>query len=181
MRPITSHTALFGLLAFHLASCSSGSAEKMDLAIASAGPSDANLTATVKDQPDFNACGAYAYTSMGYTSIIGNDDKSWITIGFLTKDRSAIVPGTFVISNGALIPAGQGFAVDFVYKEGSSALEHTFLSRSGTLTLTVADGDHYKGSFSGPCTRMKGEKDVREVSGAFDVLFDETKSLGKRK
>lgn len=181
MRPITAHIALFSLLAFHLSSCSSGSSDQVAAAKAEAGPCDANFTARVQGQADFKACGAYAFTSMVYPTIIGNDSKSWITIGFHTKDRGAIVPGTYTITNGVVVPEAQGFAVNFVYKEGSSALDHTFLSRSGTLTLTMADGDHYKGTFTGTSTRMEGEKDARELDASFNVYFDETKSVGKRK
>ena len=137
--------------------------------------------ATVSGQEDFKACGAYAYTALGYPAIIGNDGKSWITVGFLTKDRGALIPGTYTITNGAVVPAGQGFPVNFVYKEGSSALDHTFAAQSGTLELTIADGNRYKGTFQGSTSRMQGEKDVRELSGSFDVVFDDTKSVGKRK
>ena len=149
--------------------------------MAGKGSCAANFTATIKEQKDFNACGAYAYTAMGYPSIIGNDGKNWITIGFMTKDMGAVIPGTYTITNGASLPSGQGFAVNFVYKEGSSALDHTFASQSGTLELSVADGSHFKGTFIGSTTRMEGEKDTRELSGTFDVAFDDARSVRLKK
>ncbi|MBP7449369.1 MAG: hypothetical protein KA817_05005 [Flavobacteriales bacterium] len=181
MRAIIIRTALLGFAAIHLSSCSSGSPDQVVATIAEAGICDANLTATVQGQADFRACGAYAFTSLGFPTIIGKDGKSWITLGFLTTDRSAVVPGTYTITNGAILPAGQGFAVDFVYKEGSTTLDHTFLSQNGTLELTVADGGHYKGTFRGSAKRMEGEKDARELAGVFDVRFEESKATGKLK
>jgi hypothetical protein len=145
--------------------------------IVEAGPCNANLTATVQGQVDFNACGAYAFTSLGFPTIIGNDGKSWITFGFMTTERNAVVPGTYTITDGAIVPDSQGFAVNFVYKAGSSSLDHTFLSQSGTLELTMADGGHYQGTFNGTATIMEGKKDTRELSGAFDVVFDERKKV----
>lgn len=179
MRTITTLTAALAMLTMHMVSCSSSNADPG--AVAAAQPCDANFTAAVKGQSDFRACGAYAYTAMGYPAIIGNDGKSWITIGFMTKEMGAVVPGTYTITDGANIPAGQGFAVNFVYKEGSSALDHTFASQSGTLDLSVADGSHFRGTFTGSTMRMDGEKDTRELSGSFDMMFDETKSVGKKK
>lgn len=181
MRPIMNCTALLGFAAILLSSCSTGRPDQVVATIAEAGICDANLTATVQGQADFKACGAYAFTSLGFPTIIGKDGKSWITLGFIATDRSAVVPGTYTITNGTILPLGQGFAVDFVYKEGSSALDHTFLSQSGTLELTVADGGHYKGTFNGTATIMEGEKDARQLSGVFDVRFEESKATGKLK
>jgi hypothetical protein len=100
----------------------------------------------------------------------------------MTKDRSAVIPGTYSISNGAFTPTDQAFAVNFAYKEGAFTLDHTFASQSGSLELTVADGHRYKGSFTATATRLEGQKDLRELSGTFDVMFDETKEvrLGKK-
>lgn len=178
MRTITISASILATIAIHLASCSSGSADHVATSAKGKGPCDMNLTATIRDGPDFNACGAYAYLSMGFTAIIGNDDKSWVTIGFLTKDRSTVVSGTYTVTNGAVVPEGQGFAVNFVYKEGSSALDHTYASQSGTLELSVADGEHYKGSFHGTTRCMQGEKDTREITGTFDVRFDAGRAVG---
>ena len=178
MRPITAHVALFSLLTLHLSSCSSGSSGQVAAAIAEVGPCDANFTATVQGQADFKACGAYAYTAIGYFSVIGQSGNSWITMTLFTKDRKAVVPGTYAITNGIIVPEGQAFGCGLAYKEGSADLEHTFNSRSGTLELSAVEGDHYKGSFTVSCTRMKGEKDARELSGSFDVMFDPAKAVG---
>lgn len=169
------------IVAFPLCSCSSDSDGYVADAAAAVAGCDPNFSSNVIGKSDFKACDAYAYTAMGYPAIIGNDGKSWITIGFMTKEMGAVVPGTYTITDGANIPAGQGFAVNFVYKEGSSALDHTFASQSGTLDLSVADGSHFRGTFTGSTMRMDGEKDTRELSGSFDVMFDETKSVGKKK
>ncbi len=167
----TSHSAL--LLAILLTRCGSPIANSEVVPCLSP-----NLTATVQGQADFKACGAYAYTAMGYFSVIGQSGNSWITMTLFTKDRSALVPGTYAITNGIIVPEGQAFGCGLGYKEGSSDLEHTFSSRSGTLELSAVDGDHYKGSFTVSCTRVKGEKDARELSGSFDVMFDPARAVG---
>lgn len=141
----------------------------------SAGPNgvcaDPNFTATVEDVASFKACDAYAYEVMSTYGIIGNSGEDWVTLGFLTADQSAIVPGIYVVNNGASVPSGQAMSVDFVYKEGALDLAHTYLSTTGTLELVVADGAQYQGTFSGSATQMEDSTDSRAVSGAFDVDY----------
>ena len=108
---------------------------------------------------------------MSTYAIIGNSGEDWVTIGFLTADHSAIVPGTYVVTGDLTVPSGQAMSVDFVYKEGAMDLAHTYLSTTGTLELVVADGAQYQGTFSGSATQMEDSTDLRAVSGAFDVDY----------
>lgn len=134
------------------------------------GCTNPNFSASVNKNANFNACGAYAYGVMNTYAIIGNSDNDWITIGFLTSDKSKIVPGTYKVNNGATLPSGQAFMVDIVYKEDATDLAHTYLSVSGTLVLTEASGTRYKGTFTTSALQMQGGA-TRTVDASFDVNF----------
>ncbi len=133
--------------------------------------SNPNFTATINSVARFKASGAYAYKVMNNYSIIGNSGKDWITIGFLTKDQSQIVPGTYQINNGIKSPTGQSFSIDVIYKEDAIDLNHTFLSESGTMELTEASSTHFKGTFTCLVKQMKGGSETRTINASFDVNY----------
>ncbi len=130
-----------------------------------------NFTANIDGNAGFKTCGAYAYGILNGYSIIGNSDNDWITIGLMTSNRNAIAPGSYQINNGVIVPGGQAFAVDFIYKEDATDLSHTFLSNSGTLIITDTTANHYAGTFSGSAVQMQGGTAIRSVSGTFDVNY----------
>ena len=132
---------------------------------------DPNFTATIEGDADFSACGAYAYKVLWSHAILGESGNRWITLGFNTKDKAAIVPGTYKITDGASVPKGQAFSVNFVYKIVHADKSQTnCASTDGTLILTEADGDRFKGSFSAATKEMEGEG-TRKIEGEFDVRF----------
>lgn len=132
---------------------------------------DPNFTATIEGDADFRACGAYAYKVLWSHAILGESGNRWITLGFNTKDKAAIVPGTYKITDGASVPKGQAFSVNFVYKIVHADKSQTnFASTDGTLILTEVDGEHFKGSFSAATKEMEGEA-TRDIKGEFDVRF----------
>ena len=139
--------------------------------------SNPNMTATAGNTA-FKACGAYAYTIdvLGDISIgiLGQIDAgNLIGFSFTTPDRFAITPGTYQITNGiGASPAGQPCRVNFVYKEGGTALSNSFNSQSGVLYLTQADGTNFAGTFNGTAKRAAGSPDIITVTGgSFNVTF----------
>lgn len=156
-------TAILFIVAFLLVQ----SCKKND---SNTGCNNPNFTASVSGIANFSACGAYAYEVMNTYAIIGNSNNDWITIGFLTDDQSKIVPGTYQVNNGVTLPVGQSFLVDVVYKEDGTDLAHTYLSVSGTLVLTEASSNHYKGTFTSSVKQMQGS-DTRTLNASFDVNY----------
>lgn len=161
---ITARAIVLGLFISLIQSCNNKGGARH-------GCSDPNFTATVNGNASFGACGAYAYPVMKAYAIIGKSNNDWITIGFLTNKQNTIAIGTYQVNNGATVPAGQPFAIDIVYKEGSSDLSHTYLSESGTIQLTEVSSKNYKGIFTASLKQMKGGSEMRTISATFNVNY----------
>jgi hypothetical protein len=48
---------------------------------------------------------------------------------------------------------------------------------NGTIDLLISDGERFKGTFSGESKHIKNSKEVRKMSGTFDVRFDASKNI----
>lgn len=135
--------------------------------------SNPNVSANISGT-NYAACNGYATTLelLGYdyfqvTSMI--DLNNSLSFAFNTGDLSVIEPGSYTITNGVgpHYPTGD-LQVDLVYLGGGK----NYLSQSGTLNFTIADGNHYKGTFSASLRNSSPPNDIINVTnGSFDVTY----------
>lgn len=139
------------------------------------------IKATINGNRAFRSCDADAHLIVSMFNIYGTSNKDIIGINFMTSLNETL-PGTYVITKAGEKTKGQKFGVNFVYYLNGSTIKDRYESVSGTVTFTIADGKHFKGTFSGLAKQKESKAAVQITNGTFDLYYNPAGNvtLGKK-
>lgn len=130
------------------------------------------ITATVNGNRSFKSCDADAHTVYSFLNYFGTSGTDIMGIGFSGSPKQ-IVPGTYKITKPGLAPPGQKWNICGIYYLNGSTLKYQYQSISGTITLTVANGKNYKGTFEMDVQQKDSKEILHITNGKFDLEFHE--------
>lgn len=104
------------------------------------------MSATINSNRSFKSCDADAHSLLSWLNFYGTSGKDIIGFNF-TGSPKQIVPGTYKIIKAGDTTSGQKWNVNAIFYLNGSTVKKQYQSISGTITISVADGKYYKGTF----------------------------------
>lgn len=141
------------------------------------------ITATVNGNRSFKSCDADAHTVLSWLNYYGTSGKDIIGFNFSCSPKE-IKPGSYKIIKGIEKSKSQKWSINAIYYQNGSSLKHQYQSIRGTITLTVADGKNYKGTFDMDVQQKDTKEILHITNGKFDLEFHEVsnyKLKGRKK
>lgn len=137
------------------------------------------LTATVDGNHPFRSCNAEAHLVVNELDFFGTSGRDIVGFHFFAK-KDEVTPGTYKIGpvklgkrGKLLVPEGQPCYVSGgFFLDGTGAKSHYELPIDGNITLDIADGQRYKGTFEMTVEQGKTKERLKISGGAFDLQYN---------
>lgn len=130
------------------------------------------ISATVNGNRFFKSCDADAHSVLSWLNFYGTSDRDIIGFNF-TGSPKQIVPGTYKIIKAGETTPDQKWNVNAVYYLNGSTVKKQYQSIIGSITITVADGKHYKGTFQMDVQQIDTKEILHITNGKFDLEYHE--------
>lgn len=186
MRPLSvkgNLPALFGLLLLGCTASVPEPASASDTNEDDASPQPAqgpctapNITVSLDGVGERGFCDGYAAEIMNslYFSAVSEDKV--INVVFSPGMKTSILPGQYLATQWKK-PKDRSCHVLVAFSARPPSKEASYSLASGTVDLEISDGEHFKGTFSGDAKNTTDRKEVRKMSGSFDVHLDPSKKV----
>lgn len=141
------------------------------------------MSATINSNRSFKSCDADAHSLLSWLNFYGTSGKDIIGFNF-TGSPKQIVPGTYKIIKAGDTTSGQKWNVNAIFYLNGSTVKKQYQSISGTITISVADGKYYKGTFQMDVQQKDTKEILHITNGKFDLEYHEVsnrKQMAKKK
>lgn len=137
-------------------------------------------TATVNGNRYFKTCAGDAHVLYSNLNFFAKGEEDMIGLNFNTGINN-VKPGTYKITQAALKTPGQDFVVNGGYFLQGDMPKNNHQCTEGTITLTIADGQHFKGTFEMTCQQKDSKEIIKVTDGTFELVYNPEGDRPKKK